>query len=174
MSRPSGGTPSPVTVASGRGEGSYAYPVVPAGWPALPVSTAWSRKPEFYGNVCRRSLDVKPEEQSYAAPDGRSIINPCMCLLRIPDPGTSSFFATGYASRPALRRERLQLAGEAVPIAEQVASIQRPGVFTPCPKTARWRTGPGLPKRSESAALMVRSCRERQLLLPPSLRVPPR
>ncbi len=122
----SGGTPSPVTAASGRGEG-VAYPwFLPDGRHFLYYRV--SAKPDSTG-MYTGSLDVKPEEQN-----SQRLMPLDHQPMYVPfsDSGSGHvvFLRQDTLLAQPFDAKRLQLAGEAVPIATQVASIQDLGFYT--------------------------------------------
>jgi eukaryotic-like serine/threonine-protein kinase len=126
----SGGTPSPVTVASGRGEG-VAYPwFLPDGRRFLYYRV--SAKPDSTG-MYAGSLDVKPEEQNsqrLMPLDHQPMYVPASDSGGDSGPGNIVFLRQDTLLAQPFDAKRLQLAGEAVPIATQVASIQDLGFYT--------------------------------------------
>jgi Tol biopolymer transport system component/predicted Ser/Thr protein kinase len=134
----SGGTPSPVTATSGRGEG-VAYPwFLPDGQHFLYYRV--STKPDSTG-LYVGSLSVKPEEQSsqrLMPLDHQPMYVPS------PDsgPGHVVFLRQDTLLAQPFDAKRLQLAGEAVPIATLVASIQDLGFYSVSENgTLAYRTG---------------------------------
>ena len=134
----SGGTPSPVTAPSGRGEG-VGYPwFLPDGQHFLYYKV--SSKPDSTG-LYVASLSVKAEEQSsqrlmpldhqpmYVPPSGSGL-------------GYIVFLRQDTLLAQPFDAKRLQLEGEAVPIATTVASIQDLGFYTVSESGAlAYRTG---------------------------------
>ena len=114
----SGGTPSPVTPSPGRGEG-VAYPwFLPDGRHFLYYR--WSPKSEIAG-MYAGSVDAKPEEQStqrLMPLDHQPMYVPS------PDsgPGNIVFLRQDTLLAQPFNASKLQLAGEPLPIAEQVGS----------------------------------------------------
>jgi Tol biopolymer transport system component/predicted Ser/Thr protein kinase len=134
----SGGTPSPVTGPSGRGEG-VAYPwFLPDGQHFLYLRG--SAKPDSTGMYVG-SLSVKPEEQNsqrLMPLDHQPMFVPS------PDsgPGHVVFLRQDTLLAQPFDAKRLQLTGEAVPIATQVASIQDLGFYSVSENgTLAYRTG---------------------------------
>jgi len=122
----SGGTPSPVTTNSGRGEG-VAYPwFLPDGQHFLYYRVA--AKPDSTG-LYVGSLSVKPEEQN-----SQRLMPIEHQPMYVPSsdsgPGHIVFLRQDTLLAQPFDAKRLQLAGEAVPIATQVASIQDLGFYT--------------------------------------------
>jgi hypothetical protein len=134
----SGGTPSPVTVPSGRGEG-VAYPwFLPDGQHFLYYRV--SSKPDSTGMYVG-SLSAKPEEQStlrLMPLDHQPMYVPAADS----GPGHVVFLRQDTLLAQSFDAKRLQLAGEAVPIATQVASIQDLGFYSVSENgTLAYRTG---------------------------------
>ena len=122
----SGGTPTPVTTNSGRGEG-VAYPwFLPDGQHFLYYRV--SAKPDSTG-LYVGSLSVKPEEQN-----SQRLMPIEHQPMYVPSsdsgPGHIVFLRQDTLLAQPFDAKRLQLAGEAVPIATQVASIQDLGFYT--------------------------------------------
>ncbi len=121
----SGGTPTPVTVAPNRGEG-VAYPwFLPDGQHFLyyRVGTKPDSTGMYVGN-----LSTKPEEQSSQR---LMPLDHQPMYVPPPDsgPGHVVFLRQDTLLAQPFDAKRLQLAGEAVPIATQVASIQDLGFY---------------------------------------------
>jgi Tol biopolymer transport system component len=122
----SGGTPSPVTAATGRGEG-VAYPwFLPDGRHFLYLRG--SPKPESTG-MYAGSIDVKPEEQS-----SQRLMPLEHQPMYVPSPDSSPghivFLRQDTLLAQPFDAKRLQLVRDAVPIATQVASIQDLGFYS--------------------------------------------
>jgi eukaryotic-like serine/threonine-protein kinase len=132
-----GGTPSAVIPAA-RGN-SYAFPAfLPDGRHFLYLRGA--RKPEDTGFYVG-SLDIKPEQQST-----QRLMDAAFQPLYVPSvdsgPGHLIILRDGTLLAQPFDAGRLQLAGEAKPIAEQVASIQGLGYFSASENGALvYRTG---------------------------------
>ena len=126
----SGGTPSPVTVASGRGEG-VAYPwFLPDGQHFLYYRV--STKPDSTGMYVG-SLGAKPEEQNsqrLMPLEHQPMYVPASDSRGDSGPGHIVFLRQDTLLAQPFDAKRLQLAGEAVPIATQVASIQDLGFYS--------------------------------------------
>jgi len=135
----SGGTPSPVTARSGaRGEG-VAYPwFLPDGQHFLYYRV--SAKPDATG-MYTGSLSVKPEEQSTQRLMPLEH-QPMYVPASAGGPGHVVFLRQDTLLAQPFDAKRLQLAGEAVPIATQVASIQDLGFYSVSENgTLAYRTG---------------------------------
>jgi Tol biopolymer transport system component len=134
----SGGTPSPVTVAGGRGEG-VAYPwFLPDGQHFLYYRVA--AKPDSTGMYVG-ALSVKPEEQS-----SQRLMPLEHQPMYVPSsdsgPGHVVFLRQDTLLAQPFDAKRLQLAGDAVPVATQVASIQDLGFYSVSENGAlAYRTG---------------------------------
>ena len=160
-----GGTPSAVTVAPAAGEGNYAFPTLLAGWPALPLS------PGVLEGGGPRNLRGRPGCQTrsakHPATDGGRLPTRFTCLLRIPAPGTSSFFAKVRSWPSHSTLGRLQLAGDPVPVADQVASIQGLGYYSASENgVLAYRTGAmrrGIGSRSSPGSIVRESLHSRRL-----------
>ena len=138
----SGGTPYPVTVAAGRGEGA-AYPwFLPDGEHFLYYRV--SPKPDSTGMYVG-SLSAKPEEQSsqrLMPLDHQPMYVPALDSSRDSGTGHVVFLRQDTLLAQPFDAKRLQLAGEAVPIATQVASIQDLGFYSVSENgTLGYRTG---------------------------------
>jgi eukaryotic-like serine/threonine-protein kinase len=134
----SGGTPSPVTAPSGRGEG-VAYPwFLPDGQHFLYYRVA--TKPDSTGMYVG-SLGAKPEEQN-----SQRLMPLDHQPMYVPSsdsgPGHVVFLRQDTLLAQPFDAKRLQLAGEAVPIATQVASVQDLGFYSVSENgTLAYRTG---------------------------------
>ena len=134
----SGGTATPVTPAPGRGEGA-AYPwFLPDGQHFLYYRV--STKPDSTG-MYAGSLSVKPEEQN-----SQRLMplehQPMFVPSSDSGPGRVVFLRQDTLLAQPFDAKRLQLAGEAVPIANQVASIQDLGFYSVSDGgTLAYRTG---------------------------------
>jgi hypothetical protein len=134
----SGGTPSPVMVAAGRGEG-FGYPwFLPDGDHFLYYRA--STKPDSTGMYVG-SLSAKPEEQS-----SQRLMpldhQPMYASASDSGPGHVVFLRQDTLLAQPFDAKRLQLAGEAVPLATQVASIQDLGFYSVSENgTLAYRTG---------------------------------
>jgi len=136
-----GGTPSAVLVTPPAGEGNSVFPAfLPDGRHFLYLRG--SPKPEVSG-VYAGALDVKPEQQSTQRlmPSGYQPVY-------APSSGSGSghilFLKDGTLLAQPFDAGKLQLAGEAVPIAEQVSSIQGLGYFSASENGAlAYRAGAG-------------------------------
>ena len=134
----SGGTPSPVTTPSGRGEG-VGYPwFLPDGQHFLYYRV--SAKPDSTGMYVG-SLSAKPEEQS-----SQRLMpldhQPMYVPASDSGPGQVVFLRQDTLLAQPFDAKRLQLAGDAVPIATQVASIQDLGFYSVSENGAlAYRTG---------------------------------
>jgi Tol biopolymer transport system component len=134
----SGGTPAPVTAPTGRGEG-VAYPwFLPDGQHFLYYRVA--AKPDSTGMYVG-NLSAKPEEQS-----SQRLMplehQPMYVPASDSGPGHVVFLRQDTLLAQPFDAKRLQLAGEAVPIATQVASIQDLGFYSVSENgTLAYRTG---------------------------------
>ena len=134
-----GGTPSAVTVIPGAGQGNYAFPqFLPDGRHFLYL--LGSPKPEVMG-IYVGALDVKPEQQStQRLMEGAS--QPVFVPSSDSSAGHIIILRDGTLLAQPFDSGKLQLAGEAVPIAEQVASINGLGYYSASDSGAlAYRTG---------------------------------
>jgi len=134
-----GGTPSAVIAAPPAGQGNYAFPqFLPDGHHFLYLRG--SPKPETTGFYVG-SIDVKPDQQStQRLMEGAS--QPIFVPSSDSSVGRIVFLRDGTLLAQPFDAGKLQLAGEAVPIAEQVASIQGLGYYSASDSGAlAYRTG---------------------------------
>jgi Tol biopolymer transport system component/predicted Ser/Thr protein kinase len=134
-----GGTPSPVISAPPQGQGGQGFPTfLPDGRHFLYYRA--SSKAELKGTFVG-ALDVKPEQQSaqrLMADDNQPVYVPSSDT----GAGYILFLRQGTVLAQPFDAKRLQLAGEPVPVAEQVASIQSLGHYSASENGAlAYRTG---------------------------------
>jgi Tol biopolymer transport system component/predicted Ser/Thr protein kinase len=134
-----GGTPSAVIAAPPAGQGNYAFPqFLPDGRHFLYLRG--SPKAEVTG-IYVGAIDVKPDQQSAQRLMGGQD-QPVYMPSSGSGPGHILSLREGTLLAQPFDTGRLQLAGEAVPIAEQVASIQGLGYFSASESgTLVYRTG---------------------------------
>jgi Tol biopolymer transport system component/predicted Ser/Thr protein kinase len=131
-----GGTPS-VVIPAAQGN-SYAFPAfLPDGRHFLYLRASPKEAPGFYVGA----LDVKPEQQSTQRLMDNGF-QPVYAATPDSSAGRIVFLRDGTLFAQPFDAGRLQLAGEATPIAEQVASIQGLGYFSASENGAlAYRTG---------------------------------